>query len=85
MYIRKRGKRFQCLIRFKGARLAKSFRLKQNAERWGHKTIAELDAGTYIDRDKLFDKALKKKIQMFYDSMKWDMPVDIKTSIERFF
>ena len=39
----------------------------------------------YIDRDKLFDKALKKKIQMFYDSMKWDMPVDKKTSIERFF
>ena len=39
----------------------------------------------YIDRDKLFDKALKKKIQMFYDSMKWDMPVDKKVSIERFF
>ena len=39
----------------------------------------------YIDRDKLFNKALKKKIQMFYDSMKWDMPVDKKTSIERFF
>jgi len=39
----------------------------------------------YIDRDKLFNKALRKKIQMFYDSMKWDMPVDKKTSIERFF
>ena len=39
----------------------------------------------YIDRDKLFDKALRKKIQMFYDSMKWDMPVDKKVSIERFF
>ena len=39
----------------------------------------------YVDRDKLFNKALKKKIQMFYDSMKWDMPVDKKTSIERFF
>ena len=39
----------------------------------------------YIDRDKLFDKALKKKIKMFYDSMKWDMPIDKKVSIERFF
>ncbi len=39
----------------------------------------------YIDRDKIFDNALKKKIQMFYDSMKWDMPVDKKVSIERFF
>ena len=39
----------------------------------------------YIYRDKLFNKALKKKIQMFYDSMKWDMPVDKKISIERFF
>ncbi len=39
----------------------------------------------YIDRDKLFDKALKKKIELFYESMKWDMPIDKKTSIERFF
>ena len=39
----------------------------------------------YVDRDKLFDKALKKKIQMFYDAMSWDMPVDKKNSIERFF
>ena len=61
MYIRKRGKRFQCLIRFKGARLAKSFRLKQNAERWGHKAIAELDAGTYVDRDKQNVKEVIRK------------------------
>ena len=39
----------------------------------------------YVDRDKLFDKALKKKIELFYESMKWDMPVDKKVSIERFF
>ena len=39
----------------------------------------------YVDRDKLFDKALNKKIQMFYDAMSWDMPVDKKSSIERFF
>ena len=39
----------------------------------------------YVDREKLFDKALNKKIQMFYDAMSWDMPVDKKVSIERFF
>ncbi len=39
----------------------------------------------YVNRDKLFDKALKKKIELFYESMKWDMPVDKKSSIERFF
>ena len=39
----------------------------------------------YIDRDKIFNKALKKKIELFYQSMKWDMPIDKKTSIERFF
>jgi len=39
----------------------------------------------YIDRDKLFDKALNKKIQMFYDAMSWDMPVEKKNTIEKFF
>ena len=70
MYIRKRGKRFQCLIRFKGARLAKSFRLKSNAERWGHKATAELDAGTYVDRDKLFSMQLKDLLQLYFEHVK---------------
>ena len=39
----------------------------------------------YIDRDKLFDKALNKKIKMFYDAMSWDMPVEKKNTIEKFF
>ena len=39
----------------------------------------------YIDRDKLFDKALSKKIKMFYDAMTWDMPVEKKNTIEKFF
>ena len=39
----------------------------------------------YVDRDKLFDKALSKKIKMFYDAMSWDMPVDKKNTIEKFF
>jgi len=39
----------------------------------------------YVDRDKLFEKSLKKKIQMFYDAMSWDMPVDKINTIEKFF
>ncbi len=39
----------------------------------------------YVDRDKLFDKALSKKIKMFYDAMSWDMPVEKKNTIEKFF
>ena len=39
----------------------------------------------YIDRDKLYNRALIKKIQMFYDALSWDMPIDKQNSIERFF
>jgi hypothetical protein len=38
----------------------------------------------HIDRDKLFNKALQKKIDMFYDSMKWVL-IDKQDSLERFF
>jgi len=38
----------------------------------------------YVDHSKLFEKALKKKIDMFYDSMGWTL-VDKKNTLERFF
>ena len=38
----------------------------------------------YVDHDKLFDKALKKKVDMFYDSMGWQL-VDKENTMERFF
>ena len=40
---------------------------------------------TYIDYDKIFQRALKKKIDMFYESLNWGEPIDEKNSIERFF
>ena len=49
MYIRRRAKKYECLIRYKGARFQKSFERKAIAVRWGHKAIAELEAGTYVD------------------------------------
>ena len=36
----------------------------------------------YIDRDKLYNRALNKKIQMFYDALSWDMPIDKQNSIK---
>tara|TARA_Y100000593_G_C4318822_1_gene342493 strand:+ start:244 stop:2763 length:2520 start_codon:yes stop_codon:yes gene_type:complete len=38
----------------------------------------------YIDHDRIFQGALKKKLDMFYDSMKWTL-VDKQNTIERFF
>jgi DNA polymerase elongation subunit (family B) len=38
-----------------------------------------------IDYDKLFTRALEKKIRMFYEALKWDMPVDKANTLERFF
>ena len=37
------------------------------------------------DYDKLFERALEKKIRMFYEALKWDMPVDKANTLERFF
>ena len=39
----------------------------------------------YIYYDRLFEGALQKKINMFYDAMSWDLPVDKKNTLERFF
>ena len=38
----------------------------------------------YVDHDKLFNKALQKKIDMFYDSMEWTL-IDKENTLERFF
>ena len=38
----------------------------------------------YVNHNKIFEKALKKKIDMFYDSMGWTL-VDKKNTLERFF
>ena len=40
---------------------------------------------TYIDRDKIFQGALEKKINLFYEAMKWSQPVDKQNTLERFF
>ena len=39
----------------------------------------------YVDYDKLFERALKKKINMFYEALKWDFPVKEENTLSRFF
>ena len=39
----------------------------------------------YIDYDRLFEGALQKKINMFYEAMSWELPVDKVNTLERFF
>jgi hypothetical protein len=39
----------------------------------------------HIDHDKIYDQAMTKKLQMFYDCLDWGKPVDEEQSIERFF
>jgi DNA polymerase elongation subunit (family B) len=38
-----------------------------------------------VDYEKLFTRALEKKIRMFYDALGWDMPLDKINTLERFF
>ena len=38
-----------------------------------------------IDTEKIYVQSLKKKIQMFYDSLGWGQPIDDEQTIERFF
>ena len=38
-----------------------------------------------VDYDKLFTRALEKKIRMFYEALNWEMPVDKINTLERFF
>ena len=38
-----------------------------------------------VDHEKLFEKALFKKIKVFYEAMNWELPVDKKNTLERFF
>ena len=41
--------------------------------------------GENIDFEKMYTQALKKKIALFYDTLKWGEPIDVEQSIERFF
>ena len=39
----------------------------------------------YADYEKMYEKALEKKIAMFYESLMWSLPMDKSSTIEKFF
>jgi DNA polymerase elongation subunit (family B) len=39
----------------------------------------------YVDHEKLFDRALNKKLTNWYDALDWTEPVDKEETLERFF
>ena len=41
--------------------------------------------GQNIDYEKLFTRALEKRIRMFYEALNWEMPIDKINTLERFF
>jgi DNA polymerase elongation subunit (family B) len=39
----------------------------------------------YIDINKIYTQALKKKLNMFYEALGWEEPVDVRYTLDRFF
>ena len=39
----------------------------------------------HIDCDKLYKGAMEKKVKVFYEALKWELPIDKKNTLERFF
>jgi integrase len=67
MYIRKRRKKWQCLVRHKGHRVAHSFASKSDARLWGQKVETELMNGSYQNNDKLVQMTLKDLLQLYLE------------------
>ena len=48
MYVRKHGKKYQCLVRLKGVSVSQSFVSKSDARLWGQKTEVDISNGVYL-------------------------------------
>ena len=84
MYVRKRVRKWECLIRYKGSRFQKSFHTRANAVSWGNKTLAALEKGTYIDNDKVYGMQLKDLLLLYYEHVKGQTkrPYNLKYNID---
>ena len=67
MYVRKHGKKWQCHIRYKGMRVAESFKLKSSNVKWGNKTLTQFEEGLFKNRDKLFKMKLRDLLNLYLD------------------
>ena len=70
MYVRRRGKLWQCYVRYKGGRQVKSFDSKGSATQWGIRTLAEMQEGSYKNRDSLYKMQLRDLLDLYYDHAK---------------
>ena len=59
MYVRKKRKKWQCLVRLKGISISQSFFSKGEASRWGKEKEVEILNGTYLKDLKLTQMRLK--------------------------
>jgi len=70
MHLRKRNKKWQCLINYKGTRIARTFIKKHQAERWAYSTKSQLDNNTFEDTSSLTNIRLKDLLNMYYEKNK---------------
>ena len=67
MVIRKRRKKWQCLVRIKGVSVTQSFYSKIDARRWGRQKEADIQNGVYLKNLKLVEMKLKDLLQLYLE------------------
>ena len=70
MHLRKRNNKWQCLINYKGYRIAKTFIKKQEAQKWALKTKTQLESNSFQDTSCLATMKLKDLLILYYDKYK---------------
>ena len=70
MHLRKRNNKWQCLINYKGYRIAKTFIRKQDAQRWALKITTQLENNSFQDTSCLTTMKLKDLLKLYHDKYK---------------
>ncbi len=70
MHLRKRNNKWQCLINYKGYRIAKTFIKKQEAQKWALKTKTQLESNSFQDTSCLATMKLKDLLKLYHDKYK---------------
>tara|TARA_R110000824_G_scaffold313617_2_gene500427 strand:- start:2812 stop:3801 length:990 start_codon:yes stop_codon:yes gene_type:complete len=67
MYVRKKRKKWQCLVRLKGVAVSNTFFSKSEASSWGKEREVEILNGTYLKDLKLTQMRLKDLMQLYLE------------------
>ena len=94
MYVRKHGKKYQCLVRLKGISVSQSFWSKTDARLWGQKTEVDISNGGYLKNLKLVEMRLKDLLQLYLEKalhkskrpkiLKYDVELMRRMSLARY-